>query len=63
MKSKRNPYPLRLDDDVREAAEMVAAENDRSLNWQLNELVKIGLANIASQKENATTAETVVASK
>ena len=59
MKKQRNSYPLRLDEDVRAQAERVAAENERSLNWLLNSLVKTGLANIAGQKESASTAGTV----
>lgn len=59
---KRTSYPLRMDVGVREGVEKLAAERDRSLNWQLNELLKIGLENFAAQKENATAAETVMAS-
>lgn len=51
MRQVVSPYPLRMAADVREQAERLAVERDRSLNWQLNELVKIGLATIAAQKE------------
>lgn len=51
MKHQIKAYPLRLEDEVRAEAEKLAAVQDRSLNWQLNELVKIGLASFASGKE------------
>ena len=51
MKHQIKAYPLRLEDDLRAQAEELAVAQDRSLNWQLNELVKIGLANFASGKE------------
>ncbi|MES2262088.1 MAG: toxin-antitoxin system HicB family antitoxin [Pseudomonadota bacterium] len=62
MKQQKKPFPLRMDDDVREAAEALATSQDRSLNWQLNDLLKAALANIAAQKENATVAVTTAAS-
>ena len=61
MKIERASYPLRMDANVRDDVEKLAAKQDRSLNWQLNELVKIGLAHVSATKENATTAETVMA--
>jgi hypothetical protein len=51
MKPQRTPYPLRMEEAVRVKVEKLAADERRSLNWQLNELVKMGLAGIASQNE------------
>lgn len=51
MKPQKTPYPLRLEDSVRSDAEKLAERERRSLNWQLNELVKLGLAQVASQNE------------
>ena len=36
-------YPLRLDPEVRVQAEEIARQEDRSLNWMLNSLVKLAL--------------------
>ncbi len=55
MKQQKMAFPLRLDDEVKSEAEQLAATRRRSLNYQLNELVKIGLKEVAQQKENAST--------
>lgn len=36
-------YPLRMSADVRAAATALAEQNERSLNWQLNDLLKAAL--------------------
>jgi hypothetical protein len=35
---------LRLEDDLHEAVRECASDEDRSLNWMINELVRRGLA-------------------
>jgi len=47
------PYPLRLEGELREEVEKLALIQDRSVNWQLNQLVKIGLANFESSNRKA----------
>jgi hypothetical protein len=46
-----NSYPLRMDPEVRQAAQTLALKNERSLNWQINHLVKLGLQQLSSQKD------------
>lgn len=46
---QKTTYPLRLEREVRDQAEKLAASQERSLNWQLNELVKLGLAQLARE--------------
>lgn len=40
MADRANPYPLRLDDIVREKAKYIAKENGRSLNKEIEILLK-----------------------
>jgi len=40
---QKTPYPFRMSPDVRNEAQKLAKESDRSLNWQLNQLVLAGL--------------------
>jgi len=56
MKRQKMAYPLRMEDGVKIAAERIAVRQERSLNWQLNELLKIGLANFIDTKEKAQNA-------
>jgi predicted HicB family RNase H-like nuclease len=37
------PYPLRMDDEVRVRAAEVAKQEDRSLNWVINDRLKAAL--------------------
>ena len=37
---QKAPFPLRMDDSVREAALKAKAAEDRSLNWILNDRLK-----------------------
>lgn len=53
--AQKKPFSLRLDDEVAARAEKLAKERQRSLNWQLNELVKAGLAQINEQNEKPRT--------
>lgn len=57
MNAQKTPFPLRLEDGLREAVGRLAQDRQRSLNWQLNFLVKTGLDHL--QKESASTAATV----
>lgn len=42
-KHQQMAYPFRMPNDVRAEAQKLADKNDRSLNWQLNQLVIAGL--------------------
>lgn len=53
MIKQRQSYPLRLDNELKKRVEGLAKIQDRSLNWQLNELVKIGLQ--ITESENGKT--------
>jgi predicted HicB family RNase H-like nuclease len=37
------PFGLRLDPEVRQQAEEIAKQEDRSLNWLLNAVIKMGV--------------------
>lgn len=46
---QKAPFPLRMDDSVREAALEAKASEERSLNWILNDRLKVafGLKKVA----------------
>ena len=43
MSIQKNPYPLRIDDDLMEKIRIVAKENGRSVNKEIEILVKIAI--------------------
>lgn len=58
MRVQQTPYPLRMRPELKLEAQELADKEDRSLNWLLNEAVRIGIAQMRSVKENASTAAT-----
>lgn len=52
MKIQRTAYPLRLDDALRDEVAKLAFSQDRSLNWQLSNLIKLGLESLAEKQKS-----------
>ena len=50
MGVQKNPYPLRLDDEIEQKAKILAKENGRSLNKEIEILLKQAIA--AYEREN-----------
>jgi hypothetical protein len=50
-------YPLRMEDEVREISQELAREGDRSLNWQLNALIKMAIPIWREQRSAAAAKE------
>ena len=47
-------YPLRMDPEVRSAAQELAIKNERSLNWQINQLIKVGINCLSNPLESVS---------
>lgn len=45
MAVQKNPYPLRIDDVVMEKTKMIAAENGRSVNKEIEFLLRESIKN------------------
>lgn len=58
MKQMGAQHSYRPSPEVREAVSRLSTEQDRSINWMLDELVKRGLASLAVQNRNAPAAVT-----
>lgn len=52
MGKQMNPYPLRVSEPTFSKLKIVAKENDRSLNGQIENILKAFIANY--EKENGT---------
>lgn len=52
-KHQQMAYPFRMPNDVRTEAQKLADKNDRSLNWQLNQLVLAGLKAVRGEQNAA----------
>lgn len=61
MKHMKEQHSYRPSPEVREAVSRLSTEQDRSINWMLDDLVKRGLAALVAQKENAPAAVTAEA--
>lgn len=46
-----NAYPFRMEPGIREEAQKLADQEDRSLNWLLNALVKLALPIWAAKRK------------
>jgi hypothetical protein len=57
MKQMGSQHSYRPSPAVREAVSRLSTEQDRSINWMLDELVKKGLATIAAETKNAPTVD------
>ena len=49
-KNQQIAYSFRMLPEIKKEAQILASKNQRSLNWQLNQLVLMGLKTIALEK-------------
>lgn len=47
-----NPYPLRIDEDLMEELKLLAKEESRSVNKEIEYLIKEAIKNNKKEKEN-----------
>ena len=54
MAAQKNPYPLRVDDALMDKFKMIAKENGRSVNKEIESLMKAAILSYESQHGKIT---------